>query len=62
MDELRLDASGAAGTLGEVFSFEATTVEHRCGGCGGPAGSGGDGIRGEKILAESFAAQAARTP
>ena len=34
MDELRLDGNAAAGTLGEVFSFEATTAEYGCGGCG----------------------------
>ena len=34
MDELRLDGNAAAGTLGEVFSFEMTTAEYACGGCG----------------------------
>ncbi|MCA1739313.1 MAG: DUF6510 family protein [Actinobacteria bacterium] len=34
MDELRLDGNAAAGTLGEVFSFEVTTTEYACGGCG----------------------------
>ena len=34
MNELRLDGNAAAGTLGEVFSFEVTTVEYACGGCG----------------------------
>ena len=34
MDELRLDGNAAAGTLGEVFSFEAITAEYACGGCG----------------------------
>lgn len=34
MDELRLDGNAAAGTLGEVFSFEVTTAEYACGGCG----------------------------
>ena len=33
-DELRLDGNAAAGTLGEVFSFEVTTAEYACGGCG----------------------------
>jgi DNA-directed RNA polymerase subunit RPC12/RpoP len=33
-DKLRLDGNAAAGTLGEVFSFEATTAEYACGGCG----------------------------
>ena len=28
MDELRLDGNAAAGTLGEVFSFEAITAEY----------------------------------
>jgi DNA-directed RNA polymerase subunit RPC12/RpoP len=34
MDELRLDGNAAAGTLGQVFSFEVTTAEYACGGCG----------------------------
>ena len=34
MDELRLDGNAAAGTLGEVFSFEVTTAEYACDGCG----------------------------
>ena len=34
MDELRLDGNAAAGALGEVFSFEATTASYACGGCG----------------------------
>ncbi len=34
MDELRLDGNAAAGTLGEVFSFEVTMAEYACGGCG----------------------------
>jgi DNA-directed RNA polymerase subunit RPC12/RpoP len=33
-DTLRLDGNAAAGALGEVFSFEATTAEYACGGCG----------------------------
>jgi DNA-directed RNA polymerase subunit RPC12/RpoP len=33
-DELRLDGNAAAGTLGEVFSFEATMAEYACGRCG----------------------------
>ena len=33
-NELRLDGNAAAGTLGEVFSFEATTAEYTCEGCG----------------------------
>ena len=32
-DKLRLDGNAAAGTLGEVFSFEATRAEYACGGC-----------------------------
>jgi hypothetical protein len=40
MDELRLDGNAAAGALQEVFSFEVTTAEYACEGCGGPAGSG----------------------
>lgn len=34
MDEMRLDGNAAAGTLGEIFSFEATTAEYACRGCG----------------------------
>ena len=34
MDEQRLDGNAAAGVLGEVFSFEATTAEYACEGCG----------------------------
>ncbi len=33
-DEQRLDGNAAAGTLGEVFSFEVTTAEYTCEGCG----------------------------
>ena len=33
-DKLRLDGNAAAGTLGEVFSFEVTTAEYTCEGCG----------------------------
>jgi len=33
-DELRLDGNAAAGSLGEVFSFEVTTAEYTCEGCG----------------------------
>ena len=41
MDELGLDGNTAAGTLGEVFSFEVTTAEYTCGGCGRTGGLGG---------------------
>ena len=34
MDKLRLDGNAAAGALDEVFSFEVTTAEYACGGCG----------------------------
>jgi DNA-directed RNA polymerase subunit RPC12/RpoP len=35
MDELlRLDGNAAAGVLGEAFSFEVTTAEYACVGCG----------------------------
>jgi hypothetical protein len=34
MDELRLDGNAAAGTLGEVFSFEVPTADYTCEGCG----------------------------
>jgi uncharacterized protein DUF6510 len=34
MDELRLDGNAAAGALGEVFSFEVTTAQYACEGCG----------------------------
>jgi DNA-directed RNA polymerase subunit RPC12/RpoP len=40
-DELRLDGNAAAGTLGEIFSFEATTAEYACGGCGRAGRLGG---------------------
>jgi Zn finger protein HypA/HybF involved in hydrogenase expression len=33
-DELRLDGNAAAGPLGEVFSFEVTTAQYACEGCG----------------------------
>ena len=32
--ELRPDGNAVAGTLGEVFSFEATAAEYTCEGCG----------------------------
>jgi Zn finger protein HypA/HybF involved in hydrogenase expression len=34
MDELRLDGNAAAGALQEVFSFEVSTAEYACEGCG----------------------------
>jgi hypothetical protein len=35
MDEkLRLDGNAAAGPLSEVFSFEVTTAQYACAGCG----------------------------
>jgi hypothetical protein len=34
MDENKLDGNAAAGTLGELFSFEVTTAHYACGGCG----------------------------
>jgi hypothetical protein len=34
MDELRLDGNAAAGSLGAFFSFEVTTAEYTCEGCG----------------------------
>ncbi len=40
-DELRLDGNAAAGPLGEVFSFEVTTAEYACGGCGRTGRLGG---------------------
>jgi DNA-directed RNA polymerase subunit RPC12/RpoP len=40
-DELRLDGNAAAGTLGEVFSFEVTTAEYACGECGRTGRLGG---------------------
>jgi hypothetical protein len=33
-EELRLDGNAAAGYLREVFSFEATTAQYACEGCG----------------------------
>ena len=41
MDELRLDGNAAAATLGEVFSFEVTTAEYTCEGCGRTGRLGG---------------------
>jgi DNA-directed RNA polymerase subunit RPC12/RpoP len=41
MDELRLDGNAAAGTFGEVFSFEVTIAEYACGGCGRTGRLGG---------------------
>ena len=41
MDGQRVDGNAAAGTLGEVFSFEATTAEYACGGCGRTGRLGG---------------------
>ena len=46
MDELRLDGNAAAGTLGEVFSFEATTAEYACDGCSRTGRLGSDSLRG----------------
>ena len=40
-DKLRLDGNAAAGTLGEVFSFEVTTAEYACNGCGRAGRLGG---------------------
>lgn len=34
MDKYRLDGNAAAGPLREVFSFEVTTAEYACDGCG----------------------------
>jgi Family of unknown function (DUF6510) len=34
MERLRLDGNAAGGALGEVFSFEVTTAEYGCRGCG----------------------------
>jgi hypothetical protein len=35
MDEkLRLDGNAAAGSLREIFSFEVTTAQYACEGCG----------------------------
>ena len=33
-NELRLDGNAAAGSLREVFSFEVTTSQYSCTGCG----------------------------
>jgi hypothetical protein len=43
---LGLDGNAAAGTLGEVFSFEMTTAEHPYDGCGRAGKLGSDGLRG----------------
>ena len=40
-DELRLDGNAAAGTFGEVFSFEVTMAQYACGGCGRAGRLGG---------------------
>ena len=34
MDELRLDGNAAAGALGAFFSFEVSSAEYSCAGCG----------------------------
>jgi len=41
MDDLRLDGNAAAGTLGEVFSFEVSMAQYACGGCGKTGRLGG---------------------
>ena len=41
MEKLRLDGNAAAGPLGEVFSFEVTTAQYACGGCGRTGRLGG---------------------
>ena len=33
-DKLRLDGNAAAGSLREIFSFEVTTAQYACSGCG----------------------------
>ncbi len=35
------DGNAAAGTLGEIFSFEVTSEEYACGGCGRAGTLGG---------------------
>ena len=45
MYELGLDGDAAAGTLGEVFSFEITTAEHPYDGCGRAGRLGSDCLR-----------------
>jgi hypothetical protein len=45
-DKLRLDGNAAAGSLREIFSFEVTTGQYACAGCG-RTDRGGDGLRGE---------------
>jgi hypothetical protein len=37
MNERRLDGNAVAGTLGEIFTFEATTAEGACDRCGAVA-------------------------
>ncbi len=44
MDRLRLDGNAAAGTLGEIFSFEVTTAEYACGGCAKAGTLGGAAV------------------
>jgi hypothetical protein len=46
MDDMRLDGNAAAGTLAEIFSFEATTAGYACRGCGK------DGRLGEAMVYE----------
>jgi len=33
-DKLRLDGNAAAGSVREIFSFEVTTAQYACEGCG----------------------------
>ena len=34
MDQHRLDGNAAAGVLGEIFAFEASTAKYGCARCG----------------------------
>jgi hypothetical protein len=62
MDELGLDGNAAAGTLGEVFSFEVTTAHYACEGCGRTDQIGAAMVYEVRGWAPSFAARAAITP
>ena len=62
MDELRLDGNAAAGTLGEIFSFEVTTAHYACGGCGRVDQIGAAMVYEVRSWAPSSAAQAATMP
>jgi hypothetical protein len=61
-DKLRLDGNAAAGTLGEVFSFEVTTAYYACERCGRANQIGAAMAYEVRGWAPSSAAQAATMP